>query len=533
MLRKPGRFDYQTYHLTGEKVLLPDCSLPAEGDSVSSDSTLPAEMSGIPKVTGELSGLLFQIGEILEDLENVNSLGLDNLLRNLDDLKGLRVQIVKVSSELKLLKGEPEGDELGGAAAKAPDSVEADVKVLLQSSKSMITTLKNAIATKQQAADQQNIAVQHKRNQHEAAQLRERKFAFDQMITEIIALTGVCEKFYAIENDNERTLTSDLVLERKMMKASFASDLGRLRTLIDRTLNYADVQFNGKEVLLNGHLANINKLERMKVEFEVKLHSDLERFDLTDQKLKLATLTKVDIGKYSGSLEKGMDFYMFKSKFLRAYSNHPKSLLVEWLVNNHLEGKARECVGSLEDLDEIWERLKSNFGDTQELLMHQFKKITQLGPMHKQKNFELKKHYLQKLVNIMQDVYDIAVEHDLTNKLHYGNHVQKVVAILENRVQTKFCEIIAVEKVKEQHQWTRLHNLLLTELEVAQIRVSQKFESEDAGGKRNNDDQEKKGGGSQARGPSNKVMVTSELCQLCDAKTLIAMKRLHCVRSFC
>ena len=157
------------------------------------------------------------------------------------------------------------------------------------------------------------------------------------------------------------------------------------------------------------NLANINKLERMKVEFEVKLHSDLELFDLTDQKLKLATSTKVDIGKYSGSLEKGMDFYMFKSKFLRAYSNHPKSLLVKWLVKNHLEGKARECVGSLEDLDEIWERLKSNFGDTRELLMHQFKKITQLGPMHKHKNFELKKHYIQKLFNIMQDVYDIAL----------------------------------------------------------------------------------------------------------------------------
>lgn len=115
--------------------------------------------------------------------------------------------------------------------------------------------------------------------------------------------------------------------------------------------------------------------------------------------------------------------------------------------------------------------------------------------------------------------------------MHYGNHVQNVVAILENRVQTKFCEIIAVEKVKEQHQWTRLHNLLLTELKVAQIRVSQKLESEDTSGKRKDGDQGKKDG-PQARGLSNKVMVTSEL-SVCDAKHLIAMKRLHCVRSFC
>ena len=492
--------------------------------SVSSVPVIQVEMSSIPKVTGELSGLVFQIGEILEDLVNVNSLSLDVLQRNLDELKALRVCVVKVSSELRLLKDEQY--EVKGATAAPTGGIEAEVNELLQNSKAMISTLKNAIEAKQQNVHQQNIAVQQQKNQQEAAQIRERKFAFDKIITEIIGLSGGCEQFYRLD-DRNANLTAEKLLKRKEMKSSFASDLARLRVLVDRVLNYTDVQFQGKAELLDSHLENINRLEGMKLEFEMKLHVDLENYDLTDQKLKLATQTKVDIGKFSGSLEKGMDFYMFKTKFLRAYRNHPKSLLVEFLVNNHLEGKARDCVGSLENLEEIWERLKTNFGDTQELLIHQFKKIKELGPMQRQKNFEMKKHYLQKLVNIMQDIHDLAVEHNLTNQLYYGSHIQKVVNILENRTQTKFCELIAAENVQKPQEWMRLHRLLTTELQVVQIRVSQMFESDDSGNKKSNDDQKKDsaagaGGGTNsnrvAQNRGGQVMLTVDMCRLCDEK---------------
>ena len=64
----------------------------------------------------------------------------------------------------------------------------------------------------------------------------------------------------------------------------------------------------------------------------------------------------MNFGKFSGVLGKGDDYYTFKSKFIKAYGNHPKDLKVEWLKNNHLEGLAKEFVGSLDNIDEIWER---------------------------------------------------------------------------------------------------------------------------------------------------------------------------------
>ena len=56
------------------------------------------------KVSGELSGLTFQIGEALEELTDVNELSIEEIRSSMDELKQLRVNMVKVSCELKNLQ---------------------------------------------------------------------------------------------------------------------------------------------------------------------------------------------------------------------------------------------------------------------------------------------------------------------------------------------------------------------------------------------------------------------------------------------
>ena len=83
--------------------------------------------------------------------------------------------------------------------------------------------------------------------------------------------------------------------------------------------------------------------------------------------------------------------------------------MVEWLKNNHLEGPAKEAVGSLDSLDEIWLRLKNNFGNTEQMLIYKFSTIDNLGGMFRRKGFKAKKVFFQTLVNIMQDVLDTSM----------------------------------------------------------------------------------------------------------------------------
>ena len=96
-----------------------------------------------------------------------------------------------------------------------------------------------------------------------------------------------------------------------------------------------------------------------------------------------------------------------------------------------MEGRAKEAVGSLECLNEIWNRLKNNFDNT-ELMMKYFNAIGKLGVMSPRKSYRYKKLFVQQVINTMQDLFDFAVQYNLTGELHYSPQLTKVVSVLEN-----------------------------------------------------------------------------------------------------
>ena len=73
-------------------------------------------------------------------------------------------------------------------------------------------------------------------------------------------------------------------------------------------------------MILDGVADLLAKLQRNKVLYEKRAYEDVLANDLTPEKLKLAQATKIDIGKFTGVLGSGDDFYTFKSKFLKTYS---------------------------------------------------------------------------------------------------------------------------------------------------------------------------------------------------------------------
>ena len=425
-------------------------------------------MSYEAKVTGELAGLTFQIEEVLDDLEEVNERTIDELRTSMDELKILRINMVKISCELKNIKVEDSSDQ-----SVEPSKVDIQVEQLLKDSKKMLTTLKSAIKSKEFRDAQAVAEIQEGKSAEVASEKRARRYAFDAITTEMTALVRALSSKYNVRGDTDENVTKEVILERKQLKSSHAAEVVRLKSLSDRVLNYTDVQFDEKDGLMNSLLNKVLLVSELKEEFELKLHQDIEKLDLSDQMLKLAAQTKVNIGKFSGSLDKGLDYYTFKSKFLKAYANHPKTLLVEWLVNNHLEGRAKESIGSLDKLEDIWIRLKDNFGNVDQLLTHHIHKLTQLGSMQKIRSLDQKMFYVQNLVNVMKDTYDLAVEHDLTNDLHYGNHLTKIVAMIEKHLQSRWYKMVADEDIQKTDRWMKMHGFLRGELKILQICVAE------------------------------------------------------------
>ena len=253
--------------------------------------------------------------------------------------------------------------------------------------------------------------------------------------------------------------------------------------------------------------------------------------------MKLAGSTPVNFGKFSGSLGKGDDFYTFKSKFLKAYSNHPKDMKVHYLKNNHLEGLAKEFVGSLEDIDEIWERLKGNFGNTEVMLKYHFGRINKMGQMHACKSLDSKKTYVQCLINAMSDIKDLAQEHNLMGEVVYGPHLVKVVNLLEKHCQSEWYKIVTEENVDKPHRWERMIIYLNSQLSIIQVRSSEAetndHPSSDLKSTTVNKDKDSslkgKVGGA---GALLKVNVAKELCKLCNMVHPSPNKSFVCCKRF-
>ena len=413
--------------------------------AVDNMSTLPVEA----KIAGQLKGLLLEADDAFEEVQDVPSLELCDLQTYYNEIKQLRINMVKVSEELKVLQN--------GAALHN----EQEVQEKIEFAKCKVVELKKEITQRKGLSD---INQQRARDARE----NERRYVFDTTLDEFVTnVDSLIDKYDVTDDEN---ITTDTILKRKDVKDRYTSERHRLRTLLDKLLDFSDVQFQGKELLLNAQIAKLKTVDALKEAFEDKLRMDLEMYDLTDQKLRLATLTKVDIGKFSGAT--GEDFYTFRSKFAKAYKNHPRDLKVDWLKNNHLEGKARECVGALEDLEMIWNRLKDNFGNTEQLLLYHFDKINNIGHMSQQKSLTAKKFYMQNLINAMQDVKQLATDHQLLNELCYSQQLDKIVALFDQFTKRTWFQIVTQEKINKPQRWDRMLGFLEAELSILQAQSS-------------------------------------------------------------
>ena len=503
-LRKLPRLDYKELHSSGSKVPL------------SSDSPAAASMGSEAKVFGQLNGLIFLLEEIVGDFREPGTKTVSVVQEMYKELKQLRVDVFSLNSELKALKGNDYDEATLGAK----------VTNKLKDAKTCLSEMQLKINELNENSAKTGVASQNAEKVRKEGELSGRKFAYEKILEETVTLINQLTRIYDTSND-DTDLTKEKVIRRKEMKESYASDHARIKVLMDKLLDFTDVVIDGKEKVINSQLDKLSKLNICKMDFEEKLRFDLENFDLTDEKLKLATQTKVNIGKFTGSFEKGMDFYTFQSKFQRAYAKYPKSLLVEWLTNNHLEGKAKECIGTLNDIDEIWSRLRSNFGNTELLLDYQFKKLYQLGTMQNLKTFESKRHFVQSLFNAVQVVGDIASEHGLKGELQYGSQLQKVVGMLEQNMQNDWYKLIAEEEIPKPARWDRLLTFLTAELKVIQIRAAEASEDTENKSNRDNRDNRDKGNNDKEKpkdkpkfggGGYNPVLHAAEKCSLCDEK---------------
>ena len=189
------------------------------------------------QLVAELDGVYFQLEELCESVvEDINEMSVREITTNSSELKDLRVSLVKLGSELKLLSPETHGDH------------EKKIKDLLDKAKKLLTSLKAKLqsieATKEKSESARNLELENK----EKLKLESRNSAFKRSAAEIDAMYL---KLNAAYTSCHKSLTRDQMLKRHNDVSALSSEFSTLRERVDRLINQTDVMFPEKEKMID------------------------------------------------------------------------------------------------------------------------------------------------------------------------------------------------------------------------------------------------------------------------------------------
>ena len=159
--------------------------------------------------------------------------------------------------------------------------------------------------------------------------------------------------------------------------------------------------------------------------------------------------------------------YTFQEKFEKLYkSKTPKRLMPDVLKNNYLEGAAYDYVKRLENIDDIWKSLQSAFGDPRMMLMKRVQELESVPPLWRVKDAEKAKNNLSKVVNLIDELMNIAKVHNIEDNLYYGDTIYSIYKVIGDNRVTKFLDEKFEDCLKGKDLWEELVKFLEREIKL-------------------------------------------------------------------
>ena len=209
---------------------------------------------------------------------------------------------------------------------------------------------------------------------------------------------------------------------------------------------------------------------------------DVGKWEISKLELFNESELKINLSKFSG-FDSKLDLYTFQSELIKIYKRtKPKRMMSGVLKNNHLEGSALSLVWSVDDIDKIWQRLKSAYGDPKLLLKKKLSEINMINQLSKLKDTERVVAALSQIINTMKDLQRLASEHHIESKLYSGDGLERIYQLLGDNWVTRLLSKLCEETYGDHEQWIVLVEFLEKHLKVQQQRM---LIQEKSDGKRN------------------------------------------------
>ena len=201
--------------------------------------------------------------------------------------------------------------------------------------------------------------------------------------------------------------------------------------------------------------------------YVVDLDEQISEREIHKQKKFNASTLNIKIAKFGG-YSATQDIYTFQDDFEKVHLKlTPKSLLPDLLKNNYLEGSALSLVKDVNDIDDMWIRLKEAYGDSKLMLSKKMSQFTDMEHIGRTKDNTKTIDTISKIVNLMKDLMQLSKRHNIENNLYYGDGLEKIYRLMgDGRINRWLGQ--KDEKKEGEDLWLQLISFLEKELKVHQ-----------------------------------------------------------------
>ena len=212
------------------------------------------------------------------------------------------------------------------------------------------------------------------------------------------------------------------------------------------------------------------ELASRKKVFVTMLKKEIVSRELGKQDLTKEARLNIKLPKFSG-YESEMDIYSYQIEFEKLHLRTvPKRCLPDVLINNFLSEPALSLVKGLDNIDEIWLRLKSSFGDTRMLLSRKLSQLDNIETSGKSKEEKLITKY-SRIICVMKDLIKLATKHGIERNLFYGGATEKIYKIMGDPLVNKWLDLMCDDASIEVPLWTKLIAFLERQMKIQQQKM--------------------------------------------------------------
>ena len=437
--RIKNRIDYQILHSTGNKV----SKKSSTESSVEEISILLEELD-----INKMDDLLIQIGCISDDIEDfLDEHPINNMVDSIEDTDATLEKLCSLRSlyrmkHKELLKSE---DYPASTQAEVYNTQMVAIKGYIQEANDK----RHKVRLKYYAVSQEKKVAEEKQSRFLTVEVKRMMSELERMV-----------------KDDVTDYSNNEILQRKTSMNEVSTKMHNLSKKLS-LLHTMNTDVTEVDLLTRWY----EKLSDLHGNYEKTLVHEISSREIEKEKLFQESSLCIKLGRFKG-YNSEVDVYTFHDDFDKLYQRTtPKRLQPDLLKNNHLEEPALSMVKSIDNIDEIWDRLTSAYGDAKVMLTNKISQLNTIQSLWKYKEPERVIEALTKVINLMKELMKMSKKHNIEAKLYHGDSIERIYKLLGDSRVTRWLSGTYDQKLDDKQAWSKLTEFLEKDMKIQQQKL--------------------------------------------------------------